>query len=249
MKTPLALPFLRARIISNLAHLLPSFSLVGWGLLILFFQNSGLLPVLQHPRFHFLTVSCAWLLILSSVLRLALQNPSPTNILYAIIKELLLLLPLFMFLLFPFSQNQANSLIKTKDDSFLPSSHVVGKDLSWVESTGVVAPNLVELLLVCADTEKRDEIRGKTVILEGQYMPAENGYKLTRLYMFCCAADVQTIEVRIEGIPPDGLKEKDWFRITGDIHFSGPKEQLVLFQKSVERIPQPKHIYIYSGDY
>ncbi|TWV56750.1 TIGR03943 family protein [Streptomyces misionensis] len=64
-------------------------------------------------------------------------------------------------------------------------------------------------------------IRGRTVRLTGFVTPAPagDGWYLTRIIFTCCAADSQTVKVRVHGTPP--APADTWLAVTGIWHPGG----------------------------
>lgn len=57
-------------------------------------------------------------------------------------------------------------------------------------------------------------LTGRDVILEGFSTPSPSGgWNLSRLVIFCCAADAQVIQVRVTGLSDPGTST--WVRVTG----------------------------------
>jgi uncharacterized repeat protein (TIGR03943 family) len=69
------------------------------------------------------------------------------------------------------------------------------------------------------DTERA--IEGRTVRMTGFVTPADggDGWYLTRLMLSCCAADAQSVKVRVYG--PAALPADTWVTVTGTWHAGG----------------------------
>ncbi|MFG3661225.1 TIGR03943 family putative permease subunit [Streptomyces sp. NPDC047706] len=67
--------------------------------------------------------------------------------------------------------------------------------------------------------DREQAIKGRTVQLTGFVTPAGDGWYLTRLMLSCCAADAQSVKVRVHGVqaPPADT----WVTLTGIWHPSG----------------------------
>lgn len=62
-------------------------------------------------------------------------------------------------------------------------------------------------------------IEGRTVRMTGFVTPADGGWYLTRIMMSCCAADAQSVKVRVHGVR---APEADtWVTVTGTWHAQG----------------------------
>lgn len=93
--------------------------------------------------------------------------------------------------------------------------------------------------------DREQAIKGRTVRLTGFVTPAGDGWYLTRLMLSCCAADAQSIRVRVHGAqaPPADR----WVTLTGTWHPAGTlgtkSAQAGLDARTVERIPKPTNGY------
>ncbi|WP_327405963.1 TIGR03943 family protein [Streptomyces sp. NBC_01288] len=69
--------------------------------------------------------------------------------------------------------------------------------------------------------DRKRAIKGRTVQMTGFVTPDKGSayWDLTRIMISCCAADAQSIKVRVYGIP--ALSANTWVTITGTWHASG----------------------------
>jgi uncharacterized membrane protein YcgQ (UPF0703/DUF1980 family) len=78
-----------------------------------------------------------------------------------------------------------------------------------------------ELNDAALDDGKRENLNGKTAILEGRFKKlADKEFSLFRLKMTCCAADTVPLKVRI--IVPQalsGYQDFDWVTVKGQLQF------------------------------
>ncbi|MFD9967299.1 TIGR03943 family putative permease subunit [Streptomyces sp. NPDC059015] len=95
--------------------------------------------------------------------------------------------------------------------------------------------------------QEQQNLKGRTVLLQGFATPGENGtWDLTRLLFSCCAADAQSLSVTMHGAkaPP----ADSWVRVTGTWHPSGTlgttSAAPALDVTSVRGIPEPAMPYL-----
>ncbi|MEW2162107.1 TIGR03943 family protein [Streptomyces sp. NPDC007084] len=69
--------------------------------------------------------------------------------------------------------------------------------------------------------DRTQAIKGRTVRMSGLVTPdkGHGDWYLTRIIISCCAADAQSVKVRIHGAPP--LAADTWVSVTGTVHPSG----------------------------
>jgi uncharacterized repeat protein (TIGR03943 family) len=90
-------------------------------------------------------------------------------------------------------------------------------------------------------------IKGRTVQLTGFVTPDKGTtyWDLTRIMISCCAADAQSIKVRVYGIP--ALAANTWVTITGTWHASGTlgtsSATAALDGVTVEKVAKPVNAY------
>lgn len=89
-------------------------------------------------------------------------------------------------------------------------------------------------------------IEGRTVRMTGFVTPGKgSGWDLTRLILSCCAADAQSVKVRMHGGP--GLPADTWVTVTGTWHPGGTlgtaSAPVALDVRTVERVPRPVNGY------
>ncbi|MFI9806023.1 TIGR03943 family putative permease subunit [Streptomyces sp. NPDC052301] len=88
-------------------------------------------------------------------------------------------------------------------------------------------------------------INGRTVLMTGIVTPREGGWDLTRIIINCCAADAQSVKVRIYGgtVPPADT----WVTVTGTWHPGGAlgtaSAPVALDVRTVEKVPRPVNGY------
>ncbi|MBG0853350.1 TIGR03943 family protein [Streptomyces spinoverrucosus] len=96
--------------------------------------------------------------------------------------------------------------------------------------------------------DREQAIKGRTIQLTGFVTPAGDGgdgWDLTRLMLSCCAADAQSVKVRVHGIqaPPADT----WVTLTGTWHPSGTlgtkSASAALDAHTLQKIPKPTNGY------
>ncbi|MFG2371971.1 TIGR03943 family putative permease subunit [Streptomyces sp. NPDC048504] len=95
--------------------------------------------------------------------------------------------------------------------------------------------------------DRKRAIKGRTVQMTGFVTPDKGSahWDLTRIMISCCAADAQSIKVRVYGIP--ALSADTWVTITGTWHASGTlgtsSAVAALDGVTVEKVAKPVNAY------
>ncbi|MGW7253775.1 TIGR03943 family putative permease subunit [Streptomyces sp. NPDC054834] len=95
--------------------------------------------------------------------------------------------------------------------------------------------------------DPRQDIRGRSVRMTGFVTPAGQGggWYLTRIIFTCCAADSQSVKVRMYGTP--ALPANTWVAVTGTWHPHGTlgtgSAPAALDVHRVQGVPQPVNAY------
>ena len=95
--------------------------------------------------------------------------------------------------------------------------------------------------------DRERAIKGRTVQMTGFVTPDKGStyWDLTRIMISCCAADAQSIKVRVYGIP--ALSANTWVTITGTWHASGTlgtgSAAAALDGVTVEKVAKPVNAY------
>ncbi|MFF2213043.1 TIGR03943 family putative permease subunit [Streptomyces antibioticus] len=90
-------------------------------------------------------------------------------------------------------------------------------------------------------------IKGRTVLMTGFVTPAEggDGWYLTRILLSCCAADAQSVKVRVYG--PAAPEADTWVTVTGTWHADGTlgtsSAAVALDAASVRKAARPSNGY------
>ena len=95
--------------------------------------------------------------------------------------------------------------------------------------------------------DRKRAIKGRTVQMTGFVTPDKGSayWDLTRIMISCCAADAQSIKVRVYGIP--ALSANTWVTITGTWHASGTlgtsSAVAALDGVTVQKVAKPVNAY------
>lgn len=95
--------------------------------------------------------------------------------------------------------------------------------------------------------DREQAIKGRSVRMTGFVTPDDrgDGWYLTRLILNCCAADAQSVKVRIHGAR--ALPANTWVTVTGTWHPGGTlgtkSAEVALDARTVEKVPQPANGY------
>ncbi|MFB7593730.1 TIGR03943 family putative permease subunit [Streptomyces sp. NPDC056160] len=95
--------------------------------------------------------------------------------------------------------------------------------------------------------DREQAVRGRTVVLTGFVTPGKgrDTWDLTRIILSCCAADAQSVKVRIHGAP--SLPPDTWVSVTGTWHPGGTlgtaSAPVALDARTVRRISRPANAY------
>ncbi|MEV6834221.1 TIGR03943 family protein [Streptomyces sp. NPDC051133] len=93
--------------------------------------------------------------------------------------------------------------------------------------------------------DRKRAINGRTVLMTGIVTPRQGGWDLTRIIINCCAADAQSVKVRIYGgtVPAANA----WVTVTGTWHPGGTlgtaSAPVALDVQTVEKVPRPVNGY------
>ena len=120
-------------------------------------------------------------------------------------------------------------------------------------ATGILLPDVLDLLYAAQDSTLRKDFDGKRVELVGQFMPDSSNnasgkrFKAVRMTMTCCAADAQPIATLVETEKLSAFPEMTWVKITGVSTFPIEKGRRisVLMAEKVEKTEPPAEAMIY----
>ncbi|MEE1753963.1 TIGR03943 family putative permease subunit [Streptomyces sp. SP18CS02] len=110
------------------------------------------------------------------------------------------------------------------------------------------APLALSGFIARVQQDRDGSLRGRTVLMTGFVTPAKDPggpWFLTRLVVSCCAADAQTLRVRVHGAPAPPADT--WVTVTGTWHGGGrlgtANASVAVDARSVKRVPQPAGPY------
>ncbi|MEU6541429.1 TIGR03943 family protein [Streptomyces sp. NPDC047000] len=95
--------------------------------------------------------------------------------------------------------------------------------------------------------DRRRAIKGRTVLMTGFVTPVKGGgsWDLTRIILSCCAADAQSVKIRVHGLPAPAADT--WVSVTGTWHPGGTlgtaSAPAALDARTVKKVPKPVNGY------
>jgi uncharacterized repeat protein (TIGR03943 family) len=103
--------------------------------------------------------------------------------------------------------------------------------------------------LLRADEAFRNAIAGKNVAVVGQFVPGstETTFRLTRMFVWCCAADARPIHVTVNVSTPIDFPGMQWVKVVGKPEYStrNGHSHVVVKAESVTPVKQPKLAMLY----
>jgi uncharacterized membrane protein YcgQ (UPF0703/DUF1980 family) len=89
----------------------------------------------------------------------------------------------------------------------------------------------------------------KKVAVVGQFVrgSTETRFRLTRMFIWCCAADARPIHVTVEVSAPVNVPDMQWVKVVGtsEYSFSSGHAHVVLKADSVVPVKSPKDAMLY----
>jgi len=118
---------------------------------------------------------------------------------------------------------------------------------------GAIKVEAIDLIFVAGDASARHDFDGKLVEMIGQYSAPAKGtkgssFKLVRMFMVCCAADVQPVMLGVRTEQPmNGFAPMDWVKVVGKVQFGsiGDKPAPCIVHAKITHIPAPDEPYVY----
>jgi uncharacterized repeat protein (TIGR03943 family) len=114
---------------------------------------------------------------------------------------------------------------------------------------GTIPVEVTDLLRAETIEPLRNALAGKNVAVVGQFVPGskENSFKLTRMFIWCCAADARPIHVKVEVPVPVNVPKLQWVKVIGMPEYStdGDRARLVVKAQSVVPVKPPKDAMLY----
>jgi len=119
---------------------------------------------------------------------------------------------------------------------------------------GNIKVEVIDLMYASMDANTRKDFDGKRVEMIGQFVSIASQFnppgtfKLTRMFMVCCAADVQPISVKI--VSKENLAKyasMAWLKVVGHVSFPpvGDRPTPMLTAESIAPIDAPEEKYLY----
>ena len=112
-----------------------------------------------------------------------------------------------------------------------------------------IAVEITDLLLAKTSAPLRNFIAEKNVVVVGQFVagPTEQSFRLTRMFIWCCAADARPIHVTVEVSAPVGVPDLQWVKVIGRPQYSFADAHVHLLVKAYSVVPikAPKAAMLY----
>lgn len=95
--------------------------------------------------------------------------------------------------------------------------------------------------------DRERAVKGRTVLMTGFVTPVKgsDSWDLTRIILSCCAADAQSVKIRVYGIPAPAADT--WVSVTGAWHPGGTlgtaSAPAALDARTVKKVPKPANGY------
>lgn len=246
--------------------------LATWSAVIGIIYFTGRMGAYLHPIFQTFAVAAAGVLGVFALLVLVAPDfqrghgsaPRSTG------RSLFLALVLVGPLLLAFAQSPDSFGARTvanrtyvQDISQLPVAPSVEPALSDGDSSaetsypknaqGQLQTQVVDFLYAAQLPELRTELENQPIEVVGQLMPAKgnnpngNRYDIIRMFMTCCAADVQPLALPVEPREKPTLREMSWVKVTGKATFPviGGERVPLIEDAVVEKTDPPEDTYLY----
>ena len=108
---------------------------------------------------------------------------------------------------------------------------------------------ITDLLRAKTTEPLRNFIADKNVAVVGQFVagPTEESFRLTRMFIWCCAADARPIHVTVEVSAPVGVPNFQWVKVIGRPQYSLTDGHASLLVKAYSVVPikAPKAAMLY----
>jgi uncharacterized membrane protein YcgQ (UPF0703/DUF1980 family) len=143
----------------------------------------------------------------------------------------------------PVTQQEAGTIGGAYENPFLKPN-----------ADGNIKVEVIDLMYGAVDATARKDFDGKRVEMIGQFVPATgrlaspSTFKLTRLFMVCCAADVQPISVQIKSEDSLGkYKPMSWVKVVGRVTFPtvGDRPSPLVTAERIVLVDAPEEKYLY----
>jgi uncharacterized repeat protein (TIGR03943 family) len=122
-----------------------------------------------------------------------------------------------------------------------------------VNARGDMKAEVIDLLYAAQLPEMRSTFEGKQVEVIGQLMPAKENnpkgdrYDVVRMFMTCCAADVQPIALPIQPSAKPSLPDMTWVKVSGKAAFPivGGQRRPLIEGATIEKTQPPEDTFLY----
>jgi len=126
------------------------------------------------------------------------------------------------------------------------SKNGIVRDLAVDDS---IVVEITDLLGAIKNEPLRNFIAEKNVVVVGEFVadPTEQNFRLTRMFIWCCAADARPIHVTVEVSAPVGVPDLQWVKVIGrpEYSFADGHAHLLVKAYSVVPIKAPKDAMLY----
>lgn len=242
-------------------------TLLAWGGMFVYFYASGRLESFLHPSFRWLVLvsgigmtAIGLLLVFCCAPSVVSESRGDASMGGGWLKPLVLLLPI-VAAAFVSPDGFGAAFVRNRSGAGVipppPAVNAVSKsEYLKTNADGRVKAELLDLRYAAQSVDLRKDLEHKNLETIGQYLPAngsERGhFTLTRLFVICCSADAQPINVTVETSAlsplPSDLKEMAWLAVVGTVRFEHPEQPValpVITAASIRQIPVPKEKYLY----
>lgn len=118
---------------------------------------------------------------------------------------------------------------------------------------GQLKAEVIDLLYAAQLPDMREEFENKQVEVIGQLMPSKENnpkgenYDIVRMFMTCCAADVQPVALPVHPGTKPAFPDMTWVKITGKATFPvvGGQRRPLVENAVVEKTDPPEDTYLY----
>ena len=243
------------------ARLLAPVTLFEWGAILTYFYGSNRIAAYLHPSFRPLVLVTGILLLVSAAC--VLWSPGcdqeccesqPKQMPRRLLAFAVLLLPIaFAASATPDSYSTAFLQNRGVSQSLAGVPAVPKPKTPEVATTERVcdtprAVSILDLMLAAQDDWAQKDFDGKLVSLTGRFYPQDaHCFGLVSILITCCAADAQTVAVRINVDNPPKWGQLAWVKVVGRVGFvkEGDQNVPVIAAEKVTEIPSPEEQYIY----
>jgi uncharacterized repeat protein (TIGR03943 family) len=149
----------------------------------------------------------------------------------------------------PFRVASKDGFVRSRDQQLTSRWSTGGANSLPGSADKNIAVEVTDLLRAKTAEPLRNAIAGKNVAVVGQFVPGSNekNFKLTRMFIWCCAADARPIHVRVEVPAPLNVPDLQWVKVIGipEYAMSGDHADLVVKAESIVPIKPPKDAMLY----